>query len=373
MGKTNLVYICNYAANYTGNFIASLIRIAEAEMRNRRVFFVFPEDAKEKKWLKNLPIGCEVLFCKFDKKSLGVFSKKLARELGRSNTIVHTHFVDGFSQMAIKMRFKHIISHYHMCVPEIINMRRRIRRILDNIFYANCILVGVSDAVMADLKKYLKFSKCLCIPNAIDFDSLEKCSTICSSAGKISDGMGFKILMHGTHFFRKGVDMAIQAIENLHMRGYECCLYITSHNVEEAKANVQKIANKKELFRVIEVVEDVKNLYDNVDLFISPSRSEAFGYAVAEASYSNCQVAASMTDGQNCMMDIPGIIWHKPADAEALQDAIIEAIENKLRGIDCQIKEEQRTFTLKNYNVDQWVESVAQLYKICEKNSEMSH
>jgi glycosyltransferase involved in cell wall biosynthesis len=103
-------------------------------------------------------------------------------------------------------------------------------------------------------------------------------------------------------------------------------------------------------------------LYDSVDLFISPSRKEAFGYAVVEAAYSKCQVLASNVPGQNTMMDIPGIYWVDLKDSESLKKAIEEAIIKKETNKIDEIREEQKKYVVKNYNIDKWVDANIKLY-----------
>lgn len=362
IGK-NLIYVCNFAANYSGNFIASISELAKNILQNNQVFFLFPEGARDKKWLSKLPVSSShILFCTFDYENLQAICKKLSKEFPAKDTIVHTHFVDGEMLRSVTSNFKNVVVHYHMTVPEVLGPRSFLQKLKQNLIYKNTVVVGVSKAVTIDLKKYFYFCKHECITNAISFEELEKNAKLLKSTPSI-DQDSFSILIHGTHFYRKGVDLAIKALESMepNIRS-KCMLYITSHNTESAHNLVSALGSSFENVRVLDVTEGVKTLYDSVDLFISPSRKEAFGYAVAEAAYSECQVLASDVPGQNTMMDIPGIYWVDLNDSESLKKSIEKAIIKKETDGIGEIKKEQKEYVAKNYNISKWVEANIKLY-----------
>lgn len=362
IGK-NLIHICNYAANYSGNFIASISKLTVNVMQTNRVFFVFPKTAQGKEWLSKLPVpASHIFFCSFEPKELHAMCRKLSKEFSPKNTVIHTHFVDGKALVGVKICFKNVVIHFHMTAPRVAGARSFLKKILMNLVYRNLIVIGVSEAVTHDLKKHYYFSKHECITNAISFEDLEQNAKLSNIQHSIEQGY-FSILIHGTHFDRKGVDLAIKALETMETSvSSKCMLYITSHNAESAHNSVSNLKSTFTNIRILSVVEGVKSLYDSVDLFISPSRDEAFGYAVAEASFSECQVLASNIPGQNTMMDIPGIYWVGSQDPESLKNAIEEAIKKKEAGRVVEIKQKQREYVVENYGISKWVDAVMALY-----------
>ena len=362
IGK-NLIYVCNFAANYSGNFIASISKLAENVMKNNQVFFLFPEGARNKKWLSKLPVpNSHLLFCTFGSEELNVICQKLSKDFSTKNTVVHTHFVDGEILSSVTSNFKNVVVHYHMTVPEVFGPRSFFQKVKLNLIYKKVVVVGVSKAVTLDLKKYFPFCKHECITNAISFEDLEHNVKLFNPSISI-DQDSFSILIHGTDFYGKGVDLAIKALDNIDPNmSSKCMLYITSHHTESAHKLVSTLKSSFANVRVLDVTEGVKKLYDSVDLFISPSRKEAFGYSVAEASYSECQVLASDVPGQNTMMDIPGIYWVDLKDSESLKKAIAEAFIKKETNKIGEIKEEQKEYVFKNYNIDKWVDANIKLY-----------
>lgn len=359
----NFVYVCNFAANYAGNFIPCLAQLAECLIPDN-IYYIFPKQAKHKNWLKFLPGSSDhIIFSEFELKSLFVCLKQLSTVLPAKKTIVHTHFIDNFQILAVRPHFQNIVCHYHMSVPKLDSWHRHLRRFINNIIYSNCIMVGVSTAVAKDLCHYYKLSKCVCITNAISFQSLNVYSQY-SSVPTCINHEQFNLLIHGTHFWVKGVDIAIRAIKQLNSQNdIKCKLYITSHNPEECYKSIKQYTNNYEFIEVINVLDGIKNLYDKIDCFLSPSRSEAFGYAVVESAYCNCQVIASNVPGQDTMLDVPGILWIKPENIESLKNAIQVAIINKKNGSYQEINTLQQNYVQNNYDVSEWIEKNLSLYQ----------
>ncbi|MGU9047061.1 glycosyltransferase family 4 protein [Clostridium perfringens] len=360
----NVLYICNYAANYSGNFIACLSRLAERLMIDNNVIFLFPSEAKNKEWLKNLPVKEEnIYFCDFNMISLKNKCSYLSKKFKDKSMIVHTHFVDGLLLLPVKVNFKNIICHFHCTIYKSNNfLERALKKIVRNFIYKNIIIVGVSKSVTDDLKSYFRFNTCKCIVNAIDFQTLNNNSKEKKEIINNYNNKFFNVLLFGTNFITKGADIAINAINKLNNNScVKYKLYITSHNIEETKKLVNDFTNN-EFIEVIDVVENVKNLYDKVDVFIAPSRKEAFGYAVVESAYSDCQVIASDIPGQDTMKSVPGIIWVKKEDIESLKNGILEAYSNKVNNKVEKIKKEQKSYVIKNFSVNNWIEDNIYLY-----------
>ena len=363
MIEYKVLYICNYAAKYSGNFIASLSQLARM-VGDKNVVYLFPTKAKGMDWINILSDHCNSMyFCDFKYKSLRTMCKQIACDIGNGNVIVHTHFVEDTLLLGVKASFKKIICHYHMTVPDTTLFRGKVKRIIRQIFYHNMVIVGVSDAVTKDLSKYFYFSRCESIPNAIDFAALDK---------GISNGYNmpviehekFNVLIHGTHFERKGADLAVMAVSELNQENDVSYihLYVTSHHVSDTLKKVKMLTSDLEYVHIIDVVENIIYLYDGMDLFISPSRNEAFGYAVVEAAYAECQVAASNIPGQNTMMVIPNVIWFEKENVGSLKQAIQQAHYDKMNGTAKLKKKEQREMAMKEFSIEAWSSKNMELY-----------
>ena len=363
MNYKNILYVCRYAAPYSGNFIPSIAQLADKVVGNHDVYFLFPEESREKHWLRELPVSSDhILFCSFHPIDMYKFCRALSRKLGREQTIVHTHFMGGPSLFSVNLCFRRIMNHYHMFVPPVKSWKDRLRRTIAMFNYRNNIVIAVSNTLTAPLQKYLPWSTVVSIPNCEDFAHLTAGAAHSTRLDFLEDD-AFNILIHGSHFYWKGVDYTARVVEKMNEQGYRCRLYITSGDVGFTESQLHSVITHREYFQVIKGVEGVKNLYDNVDLMLSASRFDALSYAIMEASYSECQVAATDIRGNNMLKDIPGIRWIESENEADLENAILEAMEAKRNGTVLAIKQLQREYVLTHYNVDIWVDQVIALYQ----------
>lgn len=362
--EKNILYICDYAANYTGSFIAAMAQLARQAGEDNQIYFLFPEAAREKRWLTLLPVDrSHIFYSDFSVKNLAAACKALSKQLGPANTVVHTHFVGDLRLLAVRTAFSRIICHYHMMVPKGTTLSKKLKQLVRKIIYRGLILVGVSEAVTADCRAYFWKVRCECVPNAIDFEMLETCSPEPLELPRKHDGE-FRILIHGSDFVCKGVDVAIRAMELLEAEyPGQFRLYMTSNTVDQTWDNIRQLTDRTEAITVLRSVENIKSLYDAVDLYASPSREEAFSYAVVEASYSGCQVAASDIPGQNTMKPVPGILWFGKDDPEGMKEAILKAREDLAAGRTPGIKEAQKAYVARNFRISQWVDRNLMVYK----------
>ena len=359
----NILYICDYGAIYTGSFIAAMAMLTQRAGEKYQVYFLFPETARGRKWLPLLPVPEErIYFSDFSVKSLAAACHRLSAELKPDSTVVHTHFVGDFRLLAVRSAFSDIICHYHMMVPIGYTLMKKVKQLIRRVIYWGLVIVGVSEAVQKDAVRYFWNVRSECVPNAIDFDMLEKCSAEPVLLDAAHTGQ-FRVLVHGSDFFCKGADLAIQAILALNReQENQFRLYLTSNHVEKTKEQIRQITGETDNITVLQSVENIKSLYDSMDLYISPSREEAFGYAVVEAAYSDCQVAASDIPGQNTMKQVPGILWFGKDDLQGLQNAILQARRNLQEGKVPEIKKPQREYVLQEFRIDRWVERNMALY-----------
>ena len=362
MEGKNVLYICDYAAPYPGSFIPAISALVKEVSRHNQVYFLFPEKSRDMPWLSMLGTDKkQIFFTEFSVKNLTRECRRLSGMLGKMS-IVHTHFVADFRLAAVRLSFCNVVCHYHMMVPYGKTVMKKLKRLVRLPIYWNCVIIGVSEAVAKDTQWYFRWVKSECIPNAIDFRMLDECSAESVVLEKGAPGQ-FRVLIHGSDFVCKGVDIAIKAIQELnHESDNGFRLYMTSNTVSATEENIRRITEETENIAVIQSVKNIKSLYDSVDLFISPSREEAFSYAVVEASYSGCQVAASDIPGQNTMKSIPGVIWFEKDDAAGLKNAILEARRRREDGSAAKIKEEQRTAAVREFRIEKWVEQNLAVY-----------
>ena len=345
-----LVYICNYAANYKGNFIRSICSLAR-RWKGRQLL-VLPSTAREKGWASKIH-EVDVVFCDFDRKTLNALAGRLLDVFG-PDAIIYMHFMGSNDPLPFCRLFRTVVVHYHMTVvlPKTLvgKLKRVLKRALFRLAYRDLYLIGVSSPVCDSLARLYSSSQIICIPNAIDFsryagleDSLEPSHI----KGAVN------ALLFGSDFYRKGADTAIEAIDILRLLGRDVRLTIATHDVASCGKLVEKLRGKvPDWVTIVPVREDVASLYAAADIFLSPSRSEAFGYAVLEAAYCGCVVVASDVPGQNSLRGVPGLTWVPAENPDALADGIDDALD-RLR---TKTKPEKtQRYLEEHYGIDRWV------------------
>lgn len=361
--EKTLIFICDYAADYAGNFIRSLIRLAEAY--DGRVAYAFPERAAEKRWASLLPTE-SVRFVSFSGRQFGADCEQLLAEFG-NECLVHVHFCDDMRLLEIKRRFRHIVCHVHMADEAPVKLKSRLRKmaeqplrsLLYGRMYRGIKLVGVSRPVAESVKRRYPEADVACVPNAIDFSRFRGCTV----PERPLNGHGLSALVFGTHFYRKAADVAMEACGRLVSEGLGIELTVPAHSVVKCSREVRSArGGVPSWVKVVRVSEDVGLLYAQADCFLSPSRSEAFGYAVVEAAYMGCRVIASDVPGQSSLKDVPGIAWIPADDAASLARAIAESRDWLSARSEADFQN-TRAYLEEHYGIERWVEGMLAVYE----------
>ena len=356
----NVWFFLDYAPSYSGNLIPCLAALASRlRARGDSVSALFPSRAAGMDWLHSLD-DIEVRYCDFNCRDLYEFSRKLKASEGRE-LIVHAHFLSPVQLAAVRCVFPRVVHHYHMTLPEKYGFDRLAKDGFRAVVFRCCTNIAVSPAVANAMKARLCLpsGSIACIPNAVDFSAPRIAVSRQEEVFKTEGDGRFTVGMFGTDFNRKGVDIAFDAIK---MLGDDYHLLVLAYNVKFTYDCLQASGLEGSHVTVLSVVENVGTFFESIDLFISPSREEAFCYAVVEAAWSNCQVAASLVAGQDFLQSIPGSIWFEP-NSTALTHAILEArnrtSDPAMLG---NLNRKQRNFCEANYSVSSWCDKILSIY-----------
>ena len=222
----------------------------------------------------------------------------------------------------------------------------------------NCRMIGVSDAVYQDLCRIRgEHAKTYLVRNAIATQRLDGAWDDALSLDPTRD-----VVIFGTHFDRKGVDIALRAVMKAKSK---LRLLVLTHREAETEAKLDAVEPEwRNYAAVYHVVENIASVYNYALVFLSPSRSEAFGYAVVEAAYCDTQVIASDIPGQNSIKCVPGICWVHAEQSDELAEALDACYQLRLtepEKLQAQ-KEEQRSYIRAHFGVESWCEEIMQVY-----------
>ena len=370
--KTMVIIITNYAADYAGNFIESLNALeSKLKQKNCRVEYVFPKNAPFKKWHKHYKSNHIVHTTEFVSGSLTQCLHNIINNHINEHIIIHSHFISPALVHKIEKNIKEydyeIVFQEHMRLdysPKNHHIAKKIRNFLKSFIIRYIAkrwkLIAVSDAVYSDLVSIEHTSKNIfLIKNAISTNRLDRIyNDEYNNLNALND-----VIIFGTDFRRKGVDIAIDAIKQ---SSYNLRLIILTHNEEDTIRQLSKTTENWEKYAVVRhVTNHIQNVYNNSLCFISPSRSEAFGYSVVEAAYCETQVIASDIPGQNSLKDIPGILWIENENSVALSKAIDKCFYRYQKQLDYlkKIKKVQKEYIRNNYNLNTWCDEIIKVYE----------
>lgn len=355
-----VIMVADYAAYYTGNFMESLAALEEAlGERSVSVEYILPEGAPLERW-GDFSKKHDIHTCVFEPQEI---ARIVSSMTGESSCIVHCHFVGPRIVAAIKkvMRGSNcpIVVHEHMrCDWDMKRPKGLLKKFFWQRVLSDCYVIAVSSAVEGDVRAILGGRRYSLVENAVSTERLDRLdANLSGSYDSLRD-----VVIFGTHFERKGVDIALKAVE-------ECennlRLVVLTHDENLAIQMLDACdANWRERCEVRHVVQNPADVYRACLCFASPSRSEAFGYAVAEAAYCGCQVVASDIPGQNDMKDIPGISWVPMEDVRALSSAFDKCAE-RARSESAELKGQgstAREYVREHYGLSAWVDGVLKVY-----------
>ena len=379
--QTRVIMVANYAAFYSGNFIASLTALEELlTKRDVSVSYIFPKNAPFSNWGDSkgkYAENHEIHVVDFEPYVLATALRAMVRAESKNlHMIVHMHFLDWKTIATVTRILKKekctLIVQEHMRVDfgreQIgLSLVSRGKECIKRLFYkyavTPCLVIGVSDAVYQDICQIRgKRTQTYMVRNAIAISRLD------GQGGNVLQLDPFHdVVIFGTHFERKGVDIALKAVIKA---GNDLRLIVLTHHEADAIERLDALCKEWRSYAdVFHVVEDIQDVYSYALCFLSPSRSEAFGYAVVEAAYCDTQVIASNIPGQNSMKCIPDIQWVRAEDVNDLARALSYCYKMRRDHLE-ELKEEklvQCAYIRSHFSVEKWCAEILKVYGLNEK------
>lgn len=361
----NVLFISCYPASYAGNFIPSLCALERVIVeRGGKVQYVFPIEVEQYEWSHSLK---NVQFTDWSKKNLKSIIKSAKRNMGID--LIHVHFMNWRQAASVKAASQNvpIVWHFHNHLEIKDNeagYKKFIRKSLLKHIYAKDVKIGVSKSVSSSVRDIVGSQNLFTITNAIETSRMENYS----QDTVIPKNENIRCLIMGNHCDRKGVDIALNAIDRLNKNGKEIELYIPVSSDEAIKEYIKRKMGQCEFVHIIPARNDIASYYRAVDIFLSPSREEGFTYSVIEAAYCGCQVVASAIPGQD-EIRIPHIYWISDPNVKAFEKIVVDlmekiehCIEDRSKGVYLQNVQEDVTYIKKEFSLQKWADEVIDTY-----------
>ena len=368
-----VLHVCDFAAPYPGAFIRQL-RMLAGELRERSggratVAFAFPARAEGARWLDDLRADG------FHAVLLPEPRQLPTREIRNALTslvadlrpeVVHTHF--GSYDMVVAATLRRLpramrpsqVWHYRTALEEPIGERspgRRIKDVLKYRIYGRSVdrCIGVTEAVAVEAaRRGLGGGRAQAIVAGCDTDvfcnDAESRSRVRGELGVADDEV--LVLHMGWAWHRKGGDLLASAGRLLEQRGVRGLrLMSVGASDTDIEAPVTALA----------ATDSIYELHQASDIFVSASRSEAFGNGLVEAFACERLGVAALAAGQQEIFDaLPGCIAIPTDDAAAIADAIEVLLAR--RGEWATLGAGNREHIVEHYSMRRWARQMADLY-----------
>ncbi len=359
-----ILHVMNYAASYRGNFMDSLSSLdKELQKEGKRNIYLFTQDARSEgamSWISEMQkTGQTVEFLSGNRKQDAKLIKRMVKEYGVA--LIHTHFITMQQYLAVYQAVfgtkMPVVMHMHNHSKKAGNP---VKNLLRRCLYSRCIMVACSESVFHSLERDYPGNEKYAIDNGVNFNRLEQYVSVSNQEFGLPEGEK-AFLIFGFDFFRKGVDLAVKALDKLRKEGYSYSLLVSlSTNFKAVEDHIVDILGEMpEWVKIIPARNDVATLYNYVDLFLSPSREEGLPYSVVEAGYSKCSVVMSDISAQK-YLKIPYGYWFESENVEALAKQIVKAEqehEEKVANWD-----EAKKVICGQYVLEVWSEKIMKLY-----------
>ena len=356
--KNSVAIVTDYAAPYRGNFFQSILALEKIINKNGKMIFIFPKKAKELKWVIELQSEEREVY--FLDEAIQKKNRELNKILKKEDVdIVHSHFCLPKTQLIVKkccvMHNLKLIQHYHNHY-DLLGKDPKTKLLR----WAN--KGNLNIACSQSVNESIPYKNKVCVTNAIKFSRLDQYDDKFQFFREDANSKVF--LMLGFDYKRKGVDLAIRALQPLASK-YSFTLKVV---VSVKQKNVEELIQKDfgtipDWVEVIPPREDIATYYNAADVFLQTAREEGFCYALVEAAYCGLSCISSNIDG--VPKDIPSVESFEINDISSLTRKCENVIKNPKSSEE---REYMRTYTMETYAMDNWVDGIMECYSSFYQN-----
>lgn len=368
-----IVHLADYAAEYTGNFIYSLISLSTSIRKEKNIdtLVILPMEAKSKKWIKKLNENS--ILVDFVDMSLNYKSKydkviSIINKYNEKPLIIHTHFAR-FEMVGVKVKKYYnckLIWHMHMGFK-----RTSYKHKIYDLYKINCIANRYVDNVIPVshyveklmLDRGVKSNKIRVVPNGIYLNKHTidvELRSLTRSKLNINE-KDTVVVMFGYDIHTKGTDIVFKSLQ--HIDEDIKVIFVGKEMMIKYIQENDNYSKYKDKIILINHTEDISKIFNTADIFVSASRVEAFSYSISEAMLYNLPIIMSDIEGTKFYKEAgEGVITYRTEDYIELGECI-----NNIKSMSLNKREalgkKNRKFVLNNFNVDIWTKDVLEIYK----------
>lgn len=313
-----ILQVCAFAAEYPGNFIATLTALESAlQARDVQTIYAFPRRASGKSWCEELCRRTNVYFLPESNARILPETYQIFRKIYAENEvgIIHSHFelYDMPATLTAPKQAK-IFWHLHDPIGDDFGKVGFLRRMLTKIQYgsagkrATLLTVSETHGAFAASIGFPK-EQVVYFPNGINTERIRQ-------ANAEEDVPQKQLLLLGWDVYRKGVDVLADAAAALGRTDY--IVRVVGLDKCEEYLEEREIA----AIRFLRPVTDINTLFRDSLAFLHISRAEGQSYALLEAIYAGLPVICSDIPENLFARQFRNIYWVKTGDARELADKL---------------------------------------------------
>jgi len=375
MDEMTVLHVADYGGTYKGSFIAALQFLGESlARRGGRQIIALSDIAADKAWLPEVrAAGHDVRLLPSNLPILQQARRIRAIVRDEKVDIVHTHFTtfDVAASLVGMLPtgrghptrvFWHVHSPWH-------RSSRTLRGTLrDTIKYRllsrTAWTLVVSHGGMTTMRERgLNRHRSRVVENGIDTQRLVRDAALRRRVRRdlgLDDG-DVACLLYGWTPGRKGVDLAMAAVEELRRTGVPAVLLVVGGDETKLAIDALSGGEARAWVQLVPPTDAIAEYLNASDVFVSASRSEGFSYAVAEALAFGLPVVTSRIRGLEWAEQMPAAVGFVSEDAHGLAQALRDVLEWPMEERRARA-DTSRQRVVASYALEAWAERMIDAY-----------
>ena len=344
----SVLHICDYAAAYKGGFINALEYLRkDLQKESVGTVYLFPHRAlstNAKNWIEELRADGAEVYIQTDSfvKNISLLKKIVQKH---NVTKIFRHFNDLYMDIIERIFFPSIpVVRFFQCTYSATGFSHKLRSLL----YKKDVLIGVSKSVTEKAEKSFPDREIKTLEHALSLDRFSIIDDF-PKADKIS------CLTMGYNCKVKGVDLTFEVFKRIREK-YDVLLYVVvASHAEELEEEIKKhFGEKPDWLIVLPPTEHIGTYYHNMDIVLSPSRTEgALPFVVFEAMYCGCLAVASDIPQQKTTK-VSGVRYFKSENIDDYEKVLSEAIEDVNKPETELCRDKAKNEIVSNYSMQVW-------------------
>ena len=349
-----VLQVCAYAAEYGGNFMASLLALdASLASQGIQTRYLFPITAQNKPWCKELCKNKTVYFADTNRFSFKTY-KQIKTAMAQAD-IIHSHFelYDCLTALALNKNQK-LFWHLHDSFEENIDFIHKTINKIQYKYLSKRVVLLSPNPFYADYVRNIGFNKknIRVIPNCIDINRLYEKESLNEKVDFLTFGGFYKI---------KGLDILLNSCRILKQQGLTFRLGVVGY--EETWQYIdENYSDMCDCLVKWKPSENVASFYNSANTYISASRREAFPYTLLEAIFLKKPSIISDIEGTKWAKQWDSIKFFESENSKLLSELMAQSLTNPDFFSKKEI-EKAAADVAKSFSIDFWVDQIEREYK----------